>query len=119
MPEATEAHRLVLDGALTIRNMPSIHSRVLGAVRRYQTIHVETAGATEVDLSFVQLLVAARRSAALEGKALSLTDPATGPVLDTLTRAGLLDPSNPDLSGNEAFWLCKEASDGKDHPDRG
>jgi len=119
MPEAAEAHRLVLDGALTIRNMPSIHSRVLDAIRRHQTVQIDSAGATEVDLSFVQLLVAARRSAALEGRSLSLTDPATGPVLDTLTRAGLLDPKNPDLSGNEAFWLCKEASDGKDHPDRG
>lgn len=55
-----------------------------------------------VDLTFVQLMESARRTARDGGRSFSLAAPATGPLLETLERGGFL--AGDDTARRE-FWL--------------
>ena len=50
------------------------------------------------DLTLVQLLLSARKAAERDGKRLTLAVPASGALLDALTRGGVLAAADP-------FWL--------------
>lgn len=103
-PDCITAYPVVLGGPVTVRNIHSVHAWLLEALRRNPAVEIDCSAVTDVDLSLVQTILAARRSAAAFGATLTLAHPASGALLDTLTRAGLLGgPSNDD-----AFWLNKE-----------
>jgi anti-anti-sigma regulatory factor len=53
---------------------------------------IDCAGADEVDVSFIQLLIAARRAAQRNGKQLRLAAPPEGALQAALTRAGFIFP---------------------------
>ena len=94
--------RLIFDGLLTLRTVEALQTRLADALATHDHLIVDCSAATEVDLSVVQLLLAARRTAADDGKTLLLAQPA-GEALDkTLRRGGFLDPAG---GGDIAFWL--------------
>lgn len=104
-PENPTAGRLVLEGPATVRTIEPIHARLTELLAGHDAIEVDCAAVTEADLSLVQLLLAARRSAARDGKILSMTAPASSALHQALTVGGFLsadgDPRDPDA----AFWL--------------
>jgi hypothetical protein len=55
-------------------------------------------------LAFVQLILAARRSAEARGVSLTLSDPAPKPILQVLERGGFIGPA-PDH--RRQFWLAQ------------
>ena len=55
----------------------------------------------EADLTFAQLLEAARRTAAAKGQEIRLEKPADGAVLQVLQRGGFLNPDDADRLN---FW---------------
>jgi hypothetical protein len=81
---------------------------------RHAAVAIDCAAATEADVCLVQLLLAARRSAAQDGRRLVLTRPVGEVLHATLRRGGFLpdDPGHhplPDPSGSEAaFWHGEE-----------
>src|SRR5436305_247912 len=93
MSELVDTNRLTLVGALTVRNIEQIRTRLLQAMRRHRVVVVDCALATGVDLSFLQLVLAARKSAAAAGKTVALADRASGVLCDGLLEAGLLSPA--------------------------
>lgn len=100
----SECVRIV--GAANIATIGEIHARLLAAYRDSDTISIDTAEISEVDLTFIQLVEAVRRSATASGKQIVLTGPADGPLLDTLMRGGFF--SNQDCA---AFWTCATESE--------
>lgn len=108
MPEVEVSqgtHRVTFAGALTVRHADHIHASFVEALRQHRHIVVDCSQAAQVDLSFVQLVLSARRSADAAGKRLSLAEPAAGDLLDVLRRAGLAaSPGGPPLAGQE-FWF--------------
>ncbi len=76
--------RLVLTGALTVRTVRQVHADMLAAVRRNRHVRIDCSAASEIDLSFIQLVLAARRDAAATGGALALAHPADGALLERL-----------------------------------
>jgi hypothetical protein len=85
--------RLVLEDALTMRNIETVHATLREAVDPPSggpgtNISIDCSAATETDLAFVQLLIATRISTHLVGKAVSLAACPDGALLDTLTRGG-------------------------------
>jgi anti-anti-sigma regulatory factor len=116
-PELPEPGRVSLGGALTVRNAEEIRSRLLDALRQHPTVRIDCTAATDVDLSFIQLVLSARKSAAATGKCLSLTPPATDVLSDALVRAGLLGAAD-DKPVDRLFWLNKDTVDGEDHSHR-
>jgi anti-anti-sigma regulatory factor len=109
--------RVAMTGALTVRNAEHIHQRLLQAVRDHHDVVLDCANASEIDLSFIQLVLAARKSAAAAGKTLSVAAPTTDLLADTLRRAGVLDTADAPAA-DQLFWCNKGPSDAEDHSHR-
>ena len=65
---------------------------------------LDCEGIEEADLTFLQLVIAGRKSAAGQGKTLGLTATARGPLLAALDSAGI----RPE--GDQAFWFEGETT---------
>lgn len=107
-----ETRVLRLAGTLTLTEAESIHAALRRELSESAAVTVDVSGATEVDVSFVQLLLAARRTAADWGKSIALSSPADGALLDTLVRGGFMPPTAERMTAEHAFWSGK-ASEGK------
>ena len=108
MPEAEGSqgsHRVTFGGALTVRHAEQIHESFADALSDHQHIVVDCSQASQVDLSFVQLVLSARRSAEGAGKRLALAQPASGDLLDVLRRAGLAAPAGGAPVAGQEFWF--------------
>ena len=91
--------------SLSIRNISKIYQSMTLALQDSRALVVEVPATAEADLSFVQLMEAARIDAKAAGKTLRLSSPATGSVLKVLQRGGFVDA----FSAEDAqFWLHKE-----------
>ena len=101
-----EQHRtdIRLDGSLTIATAEAVHHRLVEALAEGGTITIGCDEADAVDLSFIQLVVAARAAADAKGAVLTLQSPASGALLEALQRGGFLD-EHPDEIGERRFWM--------------
>jgi hypothetical protein len=114
MPEnmtSQQVEPLPLAGALTIRDMPQIHVRMRDILATHAAMAIDCRAVTEMDLSFLQLVLSARKTAAAARKGLSFIPPATGVLSDTLGRAGLAGPELPQ------FWFNEVSDSGEDRSD--
>jgi MFS superfamily sulfate permease-like transporter len=94
-----------LPDTMSIRNISDISSNILELFENKNSITLDIADGAEADLSFVQLVEAARRHAKTHNKEISLAAPATGHVLKVLQRAGFLEAFNGE---DTKFWLHEE-----------
>lgn len=99
-----ETSVLALSGPATIVACHDIHARLLAALDAEGDLTVDCSDITETDLSFVQMLLAARRSAEARRKRLVLASPAEGALLETLARAGLIGPAQDRGGLDDGFW---------------
>lgn len=118
MPETVAADRLVLAGPLTVRSAEQTRDWVMDALGQQACLVVDCQDVTEVDLSFIQLMLSARKSAIAAGKTLSLARPAEGPLRDALLQAGLIGTVDGHSAADQTFWLNKETADGQDDSHR-
>lgn len=96
---------VTLDGSLTVRRIDAAQTKLAAALMRHTIVTVDCTAATEVDLSLIQLLLAARASATHAGKTLRLGAPADGALHAGLVSGGFL-PDGPDT----AFWNGRDAT---------
>jgi len=87
MTAANAANTVVFNGELSIRASASLHGALLDACQGAMDVTVDCSAATDADLSFLQLLLAARRSMRAKGGRLCLV--ASPPVAAAMSRAGL------------------------------
>ena len=106
--EGTAPPCLIFDGPLTVRNIVTLQERLLEALQTGLPTEIDCSGATEVDLSFLQLLIAARRSAAGQGSALTCRGPASGPLRDVLVRSGFTGAAEESSPAALTLWLQGE-----------
>jgi hypothetical protein len=117
MSQETAANiQLVLDGALTMRTVETVCATLRAAIDPLSGamppgiaptgIDIDCSAATEIDLTFIQVLIAARVSTCTAGGRLSLAPCPEGVLLDTLTRGGFR--LVPELGGG--FWFTGEAT---------
>lgn len=64
--------KLVLEGELTLRCIRNLRDELSRSLEEVQHLDVEIAGAMETDLSFLQLLCSAHRTAVKRGKTVAL-----------------------------------------------
>jgi anti-anti-sigma regulatory factor len=95
----SEAASVLLDGALTVRNIASVRDILLAALTDHHVVRVDCRAADAVDLSCIQLLLAAHRSASQAGKQLVLAAPADGLLRAALEQGGFLG-----AAGGDPFW---------------
>src|SRR5690349_2327561 len=94
---------LKFSDSLTLREVEGIRSSLLNALAGGNTVEVDYAGATEVDISLPQLLLSARRMAAASGKTFALSAPAAGALRDTLLRGGFLSQGSGGMTPKQIF----------------
>lgn len=89
-------------GSVTVRNAGDFAGALLNAVQSGGDIDIDLSELAEVDLSFVQLVLAARTHLEGEGARLGLVQPAVPALAALLDRAGFLgDPQPADID----FWF--------------
>jgi hypothetical protein len=112
MPQETATNvQLVLDGALTMRTVETVRATLRAALEPPSSaaptdIDIDCSAAAEIDLTFIQLLIAARVSTCAAGRRLSLAPCPEGVLLDTLTRGGFRLVPEP----GGGFWFTGEAA---------
>ncbi len=79
---------LVLKGAQTIRQAAQTREAILAALADSGDILLDCAGVEEADLSLVQIILAAQRSAASRSTRLALSEPPAGALRQALARGG-------------------------------
>ena len=78
-----------LSGPLTVAACEALHGELAQALARADDVVVALDSQAEVDLTFLQLLVAATRSAQAQGKRIALAAPPAGAFADALRICGL------------------------------
>lgn len=92
MTSSGAAASLSLSGGLTTPGGEDVHRRVREALNGCEELVVDCSGATEIDVSFLQILVAAQRSAERSRKTVALASPPQGVLADALRRCGFAPP---------------------------
>ncbi|MGG7518273.1 STAS domain-containing protein [Allorhizobium undicola] len=96
---------LVLPGRLTIRNAHAVRDLLLEALNGSSSLCLDIPPYAEIDLSFLQIVEAARLTADRRGTTLCLSRPASSTLLAALERSGFLHPD--DLQSCQ-FWLHRK-----------
>lgn len=102
MATSTTPETLSLPASLSIRGMNAIHENLLTALSKNDVVALEIAENADADLSFIQVIEAARIYAQSQGKSLSLAKPANENVINTLRRGGFLTNME---EASRVFWL--------------
>lgn len=106
MPEESASETTVaLDGDWTVSTIAEQYNNFLSAYNRADVLTLDVSAIGEIDLTFLQLMEAARLSAAASKKRLALSAPAEGKLQELLQNGGFLHEAKA-----RAFWLCEKAS---------
>ncbi len=99
-PPRSRPLEIELSGDVTIQTIGHAHARLTDAFAAGAEVTLSLDGVASADLTLVQLIEAARRSAREAGGSLALATPAADAVLDLLHRGGFLAGA-----GQREFWL--------------
>lgn len=91
-------------GAATIRHAEDIAARLRQALGSSDHVEIDCSEISEVDITFVQLVMSAHKTAEGAGKTLSLSAPAKGSLLEAVTICGAQN------GPRATFWLERRAS---------
>ena len=105
MSSANTPYVVSLAGSLTTPRAQATHATIVAALSDHDCVAIDCAGASEMDVSFVQLLVAAHRYALRRGKTVALASPPSGLVAETLLRCGFAPPKRPSAALDEVLSL--------------
>ena len=97
--------RIRLSGQQTLRNCEQLQATLLAALASRRPVVVDAAAVSEADLSAVQALLAARRTARAQGTPFTLAAPASGALLDVLRRGGFVADDGSGGRPDADFWL--------------
>jgi anti-anti-sigma regulatory factor len=86
---------LSFNGALNLQTIETMRRTLLEALNGSTSVAIDCTAAESVDLSFIQLLLAARLSADKAGKRLELAMPLPDVLRAALVQGGFLSPGRP------------------------
>lgn len=100
LSSAAELTTIEFVGELTIKTIADAHARLTEAFGASGAVQADVAADAAVDLTFVQLIESARRTAREAGVVFGLAAPAAGQLRETLARGGFLAAAH-----DQEFWL--------------
>ncbi|MBF0561284.1 MAG: STAS domain-containing protein [Alphaproteobacteria bacterium] len=100
--------RVAFTGSLTVRTADAVRERLLAALAESNRFTIDCSAAEDVDITFIQLVIAARQSAARAGGDLALAQPADGMLLAALRRGGFL--TDDCVGTTESTFWTREAT---------
>jgi anti-anti-sigma regulatory factor len=95
---------LSFDGPLTVANAEQIRDRLLAALDESAGVAIDASQAVQVDLTFLQSLMAAAATAATRGVSFAMTGAPSGPLAQALARAGLTPDPDRASDFDQIFW---------------
>ena len=101
-----EDGRMALNGRLTINEAETVRDQLLRGLAGCRRLTLDAHDLEAVDVSGLQLLLSARRSAGLAGKGLRLAAAPEGALLGALVAGGFRSPGDaggPE-AGQDGFW---------------
>ncbi|HEY9011585.1 MAG TPA: STAS domain-containing protein [Devosia sp.] len=104
-----DAHIVDLGTDPSIKTVAELRDRLTAAITENERVVISAEGAAGIDLSVLQLLASAHRTASTAGKSLSLAAPATGALQQALAKAGFLGPAGEPLTREGTFWIPSPA----------
>lgn len=97
-----------LKGDLTVQHIAAIKAELAQAMARLDSLQLDISEATDVDISFLQLLCAAHRSALNLHKELALADQTQERIRKTLKDAGFVRHVGCSLGCSEScLWVME------------
>ena len=100
---------ICLVGEQNIRNVTQTAGQLCELMNGDGPLVIDCSRATDIDVALVQLLLAARKSADGQGRALRLHSAAGGALLACLKAGGFLPESPGAVRGTYDFWMAMEA----------
>lgn len=94
-----------IPASATLRSSAELRDQLLARLQQGQSLTLDCDALVEADLSFVQLLLALRKSADRLGIPVSLKEGASGALLQLLARSGFLTAPAGDPEHDDHFWL--------------
>jgi anti-anti-sigma regulatory factor len=88
-----------LSGSYTIQNVEQTLALLRDTLASDSSIQLDCSAIDAVDITFIQVIIAARKSAQQKGGDLALTAHADGPLLEALDLAGIRSERG------QAFWF--------------
>jgi anti-anti-sigma regulatory factor len=104
MEPVPQPHILALSGPQTIREIAQTHAALLDALRQPRDVVLDCADVTAADLSFIQIILAARRTVGETGRRFALHRPPAGALAHALTRGGFLRAPASARDTDPALW---------------
>ncbi len=102
-----------LGAAPGIKSVSELRDRLASEIGSRQSVTIDAGALESIDVSALQLLASAHRSAAAAGKTLLLLAPVDGVLAQTLVRLGFISADGAPLAPEGDFWLGKAAEEGK------
>ena len=100
---------LPLKGSLGLRDVARLAEELERLLAAPGPVTIDCDELTDIDLSIVQLLISARRTATAAGRSLTLRHPSDGPLQRLLKAAGILAGDGSPLTSDGQFWINAEA----------
>lgn len=92
---------------LCVSDILQSYSTIVDAIERFSSIQLSIPIDATADLSFLQVIEAARLRASEQGKSLSLLEPASGELRRALDRSGFMTAA---AIADRSFWLHEETT---------
>ncbi|MGO9133300.1 MAG: lipid asymmetry maintenance protein MlaB [Methylovirgula sp.] len=89
MPSMDQNTTIVCRGSLTISRASFFLRAIASAISRHSAVMIDCTDAADVDVTFLQILISARRTAEAQGKRIELTAPSDGVLVTALERLGI------------------------------
>lgn len=94
----------------SIRSVASLRDQLSAAISQNEAVEIDARGVTSIDVSILQLIASAHRTALSAGKTISLRAAQDGPMRQALVRAGFIAPDGTPLTREGAFWTSTPAA---------
>jgi len=99
---------LVLAGSLTVSQSEAVQASLLDALTQHSTVEIDCSDAEEIDVSFLQILISASRTASAWNKNLRLSSPPSVLLSEAMNRCGFPVPAS-DMTSLAGLFNCESA----------
>lgn len=94
----------------SIKTVAELRDQLITAIAEQDSVVVSAARTTSIDISVLQLLASAHRSATAAGKPIAIQASSDGALQQTLQRTGFVSPAGEPLTREGSFWIPTPAA---------
>lgn len=102
--EHSQSHLFELRGKLGLRDATEVASTLSRALESHPSVTIAVAADADLDITILQVLVAAHKTAIRAGKILTLATSGDSVLRQTLIKAGFISPTGAPQTAEGQFW---------------